>query len=74
MVDYCKHRGMYTGGVGGGGQIRLSFFLFCTARQHPEAPARTYGHMRGVSLKIVPANKVLFAGTVLANNLFVIGD
>ena len=53
-------------------------------RQHPEAwPASTYGHLRGVSLKIVPANKVLFArtvvenkvlfaGTVPANNLFVL--
>ena len=41
--------------------------------QHPEAwPASTYGHLRGVSLKIVPANNVLFAGTVPANNLFVI--
>ena len=42
-------------------------------RKHPEAwPASTYGHLRGVSLKIVPANKVLFAGTVPANNLFVL--
>ena len=43
-------------------------------RQHPEAwPASTYGHLRGVSLKIVPANKVVFVGTVPANNLFVKG-
>ena len=42
-------------------------------RQHTEAwPASTYGHLRDVSLKIVPANKVLFAGTVLANNLFLL--
>ena len=41
--------------------------------QHPEAwSASTYGQLIGVSLKIVPANKVLFAGTVPANNLFVI--
>ena len=40
-------------------------------RKHPEAwPANTYGHLRGVSFKIVPANKVLFGGTVPANNLF----
>ena len=40
-------------------------------RKHPEAwPASTYGHLRGVSLKIVPANKVLVARTVPANNLF----
>ena len=43
-------------------------------RQHPEAwPPGTYGHLRGVSLKIVPANKVLFAGTVPENNLFAYG-
>ena len=37
-------------------------------RQHPEAwPASTDGHLRGVSLKIDPANKLLFAGTVPAN-------
>jgi len=41
-------------------------------RQHTEAwPASTFGHLRGVSRKIVPANKVLFAGTVPENNLFV---
>ena len=64
---------------GGCVQIRLSFFslLYGTPalsaeRQHPEAwPASTYGHLRGVSLKIGPANKVLFAGTVPANNLFI---
>ena len=60
------------------GTFFLQFFLFfsllygtpetSTERQHPEArPAGTYGHLRGVSLKVVPANKVLFAGTVLAN-------
>ena len=39
-------------------------------RQHLEAwPASNYGHLRGVSLKTVPANKVLFAGTISANNL-----
>ena len=39
--------------------------------QHPEAwPASTYGHLRGVSFKTVPANKVLFGGTVPANSLF----
>ena len=42
-------------------------------RQHPEAwPSSTYGHLRGVSFKIVPANKVLSAGTAPANNLLVI--
>ena len=42
--------------------------------QHLEAwPASTYGNLRGVSLKIVLANNVLFAGTVSANNLFVSG-
>ena len=59
--------------------FRFSFFslLYGTPaptseRQHPEAwPASTYGHLRGVSLKIVLANKVLFARTVPANNLFV---
>ena len=59
-------------------QIRLSFFslLYGTPapiaeRQHPEAwPASTYGHVRGGSLKTVPANKVLFAGSVPANNIF----
>ena len=42
-----------------------------TVHQHPEEwPASTYGQLRGVSLKIVPANKVLFARTVQANILF----
>ena len=63
----------------GGGEVqtRLSFFslLYGTPapsaeRQHPEAwPASTYGHLRGVSIKKVLANKVLFAGTVPANKL-----
>ena len=35
----------------------------------PRGMARQH-HLRGVILNIVPANKVLFAGTVLANNLF----
>ena len=54
-----------------------SFFLSIVShpsaeRQQLEAwPASTYGHLRGVSLKIVQANKVLFAETVPANNLFV---
>ena len=44
------------------------------ARQHPEAwPASTYGHLRDVNLKIVPANKVLFAGIVPANNVLFSG-
>ena len=39
--------------------------------QHPEAwPASTYGHLRGLSPKIVLANKVLFARIVPANQIF----
>ena len=41
--------------------------------EQPEAwPASTYGHLRGVSLKIDPENKVLFARTVPANNPFLL--
>ena len=55
---------------------RFFSLLYCmlapsAERQHPEAwPASTYGHLRGVNLKIVLANKVLFAGTVPSNKLF----
>ena len=53
-------------------QIRLSFFSLFYDMPAPSAechhleawPTSTYGHLRGVSLKIVPPNKVLFAGTV----------
>ena len=45
------------------------------AHKHPAQNAGTQrhgqpAHLRGVSLKIVPANKVLFAGTVPENNLY----
>ena len=46
------------------------FFLYCTARQHP---AQNASQPLKCTLKLVPANKVLFAGTVPANNLFVNG-
>ena len=77
-VDNCQQGGLYAGEGG----CKLDFFssslLYGTPA--PSAERRTpaprgmasYGHLKGVSIKKLPSNKVLFAGTVPANNLLVI--
>ena len=60
-------RGLY---VGGKVQIRLCFFLYCTACQHRTQAPRGMASQHLLTFERVPVNKKLLTGTVPVNSLF----